>query len=240
MSEPSRTPAAGADVTTPPRTWEGSPLSQAKRVVIDFLQSLFELADRGKCHWDADPKQSEIYIGPIHPMNPEEIARRPALIVYTSPARALNLTIDTYEGDNPLTGEVTYSDLFSSTLGIDCVSSVSEEAEWLSWVVDQHIWLLKNVLRQSGFFEIGRLGTFGAAQVVPLGHESLPIFYQATVAFPFYFQMRYTITPPPVSEVDKLDVKIEAVSTTEGRVDDDPYTVRLVIDEDSGQDAGSG
>ena len=217
----------------PEQSWLGSPLTHARRLALMFLQALFESAPVGKCKWDQDPTKTEIWIGSVLPEDVNNLTARPALVVEVGPASFLNLTIDQFEALDFTTGEVTYSDLVQSTLAIHCLSSSVEEAEWLSWVVGKHTWLLKNCLRQEGFFEVGRRVQFTAAQSLALpGTESWPIVYLKAVTLPFYFQERYTVGPP-VTHRDKFDVQIQAVSTT----GDDPMETRkLSLDGDTDEE----
>ena len=209
-------------VSAPEKTWEGSPLTHARRLTLRFLQALFESAPVGKCHWSVDTDKTEIIIASSLPDDTNVMIIKPAVIVEVGPAAFMNVSIDRLEAIDFDSNRVTYNDLIQASIAIHCLSPSSEESEWLSWIVGKHMWLLKNMMIQEGFFDFGRQVQFTPTQTaaVPSG-DVWPLIYYKSITAPFVFQERYKVELP-TRVVDKFDVEIHAVST----IEDDSVEIR--------------
>lgn len=198
----------------PDRDWVEIPTVQARRVVVEFLQKLFEASPNPALRWVPDsPKKSTILITDSFPTDQQEFGRRPVIVVSTSGAQILHSTIDTLEYESLTGDEKVYSELMSTTIVVTCVSSSELEAEHLGWLVGKYVWLLKNYLRRKGFFDLGR--GIQMSPVTPIGqmvHDSVSTYRIVSVSFPAYFQQRHRVSPM-LREWNKFDVEIGAVST---------------------------
>lgn len=199
--------------TSPERDWVEIPTVQARREVISFLQQLFSVSPNPALKWDPDPEVSGILIVDSIPDDLSIFGRRPVIVVATTGAQIMHLTIDDLEWINPRTGEKIYSTLMSTTMIISCVSSSEIESEHMAWLVAKYVWLLKDQLRRAGFHDIGR--GIQISRTTPFGSmlkDSASVYRQTTVSFPVFFQQRHHVTPP-CKPIKKFDVGFTARST---------------------------
>jgi hypothetical protein len=87
--------------------------------------------------------------------------------------------------------------LIPGTMSINCCSRVPLEAEQLAWIVAEHLWMLRDVMRQWGFYDVGRNLAIGAPS--PPGaiiqNDAGDEWYVVTITSPFQMGRISQITP---------------------------------------------
>lgn len=96
-----------------------------------------------------------------------------------------------------MTGARQKTVLIPGTMSINCCSRVPLEAEQLAWVVAEHLWMLRDVMRQWGFYDVGRNLGIGAPS--PPGaiiqNDGGDEWYVVTITSPFQLGRISQITP---------------------------------------------
>lgn len=148
-----------------PQTPEGqpgedgsSPLVRVQRVMVSFIRGLFAQCPPGAYHWDpetlSNPLQegSELWIGTESPVDPEIVARRPAIVVGRGPAAFHGIGLGDQAYTDLATGAHVKMDMIPTTISINVLSRVPMEAEELAWFVIKHIWNLRDELMRGNSF----------------------------------------------------------------------------------------
>lgn len=190
---PETQPAAGY----PDSSFKYTPMRHLRVMFIRFCQGLFHAAPIGSYHWDPDENITELIISNENKLDPEVISRRPGLSFTRGPIQFYSLGIDDmmyYEWD---IDKKTKGVLVPGTMTINCVSRVPQESEDIAWVVMEHLWLLRHLLMQAGFFEIGRqpqMGSPSPAGSIVAGDQG-DEFTVTSVSVPFQFSRTSSFTP---------------------------------------------
>lgn len=146
-----------------PQTPEGqageegsSPLVRFQRVIVAFVRQLFAQCPPGAYHWEdlENPldEGSEIWIGTESPINPEIVARRPAVVIGRGPAAFHGIGLGDHAYVDTATGAYVKMDMIPTTLNINVVSRVPYEAEELAWFIARHIWVLRDEILRGNTF----------------------------------------------------------------------------------------
>lgn len=197
-------------------TWSGSPLQHAIRSYLAFLQSLFgELKGTDKDNWSysEDDKETRINIGSQTPMDASQVASRPAIIVSSQGVDATGGIIGTLDDLDPLTGRLTYLEMFRSSLGVYAISREPTEAHNIAWFIAESTWALhRTLMSNAGFHQIG----FGIRVGPPLPPGSLvggdlrgPLV-AAPLIVPFTFLRRTSVTPINVPKLNHINLRLRA------------------------------
>ncbi len=163
---------------------------------VSFIQGLFNAAPTGHYHWEPT-EDSEIFVSDENPINAERIGARPAITVTRGPVQAHSLGFDDMEDYSFASGAKTKSMLIPGVMTIHCCSRSDLECERLAWVIFEQIWANREILLQSGLFEVGRGGVVGAPS--PAGsivqNDNGAEFYVVSVTSPFQFNRSVRTTP---------------------------------------------
>lgn len=200
MTKPS---TAATTIRVPQRTWEFNPLIHSRRVVITFLQGLFAEMPAGGYRWNQDSKLTEIVITDVMPVDLDAIGYLPAITCSRGPAQFGRMFIDDLQHENPFTGERRHSDMLSMMLSINCIADKKLVAEHLSWVVGRHLWILRDLLIQRGFHEIGRGARFEPAtaageMITGTGKDD---WRRASVIMPTYYRYSDWVAPASATKL---------------------------------------
>ena len=199
------------NVGFPDSSFKYTPLQHVRVLILSFLQGLFAEAPPGCYRWSPEDALSEIVIRDETPIHVETIGARPAISLTMGSIQFYNLGLDdlfTFDAD---TGRKVKIVLIPGVLSLNCCSRVAIEAHNLAWVVSEHIWLLRELLLKSGFFEIGRGLQVGppspASSIVAgdMGDE----WYASTVSVPFQFGRKSAFTPLGQSIVRNVELSLE-------------------------------
>lgn len=149
------------NATTPegqPGDAGSSPLVRLQRVVVTFIRGLFAQCPPGAYHWDPnsavsqDQEGSEIWVGTDTPINPEIVAKRPAVVVSRGPASFQGIGLGDQAYTDMATGASVKMDMIPTTLVIHVLSRIPVEAEQLAWFIAKHIWLLRSEMMRGNSF----------------------------------------------------------------------------------------
>lgn len=219
MSDSQRIPSGPAQPQGPGE----DPLYHYNRLLVRFLQLVFETFDKGNYHWDPDEELTEIIISDQATMAAETVEKRPAIIVARGPASFGNIAIDQFAGPrlnsregfvpnfDPASGARRHTDLVAASSSFNCLSSNGPEAQRLAWICAMATRRLKRSLMRAGFHRIG--------EEVQVGPESAPgavvqpdsdEIIMVTVSVPFFFQDFWTIEPADKVLLKKLDLALRS------------------------------
>lgn len=180
-----------------PSDWKYSPLQYVRELFAGFYQGLFNAAPNGAYHWNEDDEVSQIYISNEEPVKAATIGKRPSISFTRGPVSFYSLGLDDMLEYDPRTGEKKKSVLVPGTMVINCSSRVKLESEHLAWICAEQLWLHRELLMRSGFFEIGRNAQVsspspaGSIVQADAGDE----WYVTTVSSPFQFYRTSAVTP---------------------------------------------
>jgi hypothetical protein len=182
---------------------------------IRFVQGLFNAAPPGFYHWDEDEQITEIVITNESKLDPEVVYKRPGITFTRGPVQFYSMGIDdliAYEFD---IAKKTKGVLIPGTMSINCVSRVPQEAEDLAWVVAEHVWLLRDLLMQAGFFEIGRNPQIGSPSPAGsiIAQDQGDEFSVVSVSVPYQFSRTSSLTPLGSAIVAGIEQRLTLSST---------------------------
>lgn len=191
-----------------------TPLEQVRTTIISFVQGLFNGSPVGCYHWEADEEVSEIIIRDENPINVETVGIRPAINFTMGESRFYNVGMDDLIGYQFATGKKTKGILVPGVISINVCSRADIEAHNLAWVVAEHVWLLRELLLQQGFFEIGR--GISISPPTPAGsivaNDSSDEFVCSTLSVPWQFARKSAFTPLGHKIVDNICAFVSANS----------------------------
>lgn len=182
--------------TSPSSSWS-NPLLRARWLYVTFIQSLFGFSPRGRHHWDIDEENTDITVTTETPINPEVLHQRPAIAITRAPVAFFQLGFDDMLQFDFTTGRKTKSLLVPGTMVINCCSRNDLESEYLAWVVGEYLWLLRDLLMKTGFYDVGR--NIGIGSPSPAGaivaNDQGDEFYCTAVTSPFHLYRTSEFTP---------------------------------------------
>lgn len=198
-------------------TWSGSPIQHAIRSYVAFLQNLFaELKDTDKdaWHYSDDEKETKINIGMQTPMDAAQVAGRPAIIVSPQGIDSQGGIIGTLDDLDPMTGRVTYLEMFRSGLGVYVISREPTEAHNIAWFIAESTWALhRTLISNAGFHLIG----FNIRVGPPLPPGSLvggdlrgPLV-AAPLMVPYTFLRRCSVVPVNAPKLNHVNLHLRPV-----------------------------
>jgi hypothetical protein len=166
------------------------------------------MAPKGWYHWELDNEETDIIISDENPIKTDTLGKRPCITCTRAPVAFYTLGLDDLLEYNMSTGARKKSVLLPGTMSINCCSRVPLEAEQLAWIVAEHLWMLRDVMRRWGFYDIGRNLTIGAPS--PPGaiiqNDSGDEWYVVTITSPFQMHRMSEVTPLGARVAQEMDV----------------------------------
>lgn len=108
--------------------------------------------------------------------------------------------------------------LIPGTMSVNCCSRVALESEQLAWIVAEHIWMLRDVMRRWGFYDVGRNLAIGSPS--PPGsiiqNDSGDEWFATVITSPF--QMTRTSEVTPLSRKIAKSVEVMLSGQLDGRI----------------------
>jgi len=185
-----------------------NPLRFVREAYVRFIQGLFSMAPKGWYHWELDNEETDIIISDENPIKTDTLGKRPCITCTRAPVAFYTLGLDDLLEYNMSTGARKKSVLLPGTMSINCCSRVPLEAEQLAWIVAEHLWMLRDVMRRWGFYDIGRNLTIGAPS--PPGaiiqNDSGDEWYVVTITSPFQMHRMSEVTPLGARVAQEMDV----------------------------------
>jgi hypothetical protein len=183
---------------TPEVSWAEQPLLMIRKTTLSFLQGLFEQAEVGYFRWSEDLEDSEILITDETPLNLDVVGKRPAISVVRAPVAWGQTSLDELRSIDFKTGGREHTDLLRGTLAINCCARVDHESEYLSWIVANHLWLLRRIfLKGTPIHEFGRgiqIGAPSPAGAIVAG-DTEGEWINTSVSVPYFIQLTSRVTP---------------------------------------------
>jgi hypothetical protein len=187
-----------------------NPLRFVREAYVRFIQGLFYAAPPGQYHWELDHGDTEIVICDENPIKTDVLGKRPGITCTRAPIAFYTLGLDDMLQYNPRTGVRKKTVLLPGTMSINCCSRVPLEAEQLAWIVAENIWLLRDVMRRWGFYDIGRNLAIGSPS--PPGsivqNDSGDEWYAVTITSPFQMNRVSQVYPlgSPIAEAVEMSL----------------------------------
>jgi len=176
-----------------------------------FIQGLLYSAPRGtNYHWNPDPQISEVVITQESPIKQTTLNQRPVISITRAPIGFHHLGFDDQDGYDFRTGAKTKSILVPGTMVINCCSRVDLESEHLAWVIAEHLWLLRDLLLQKGFYDVGRniqVGSPSSPGAIVEG-DSADEWFCTSVTSPYQFSRTSRRTPLSTGIVRAIEVQL--------------------------------
>jgi len=195
--------------------FRASPIEFVRETLIDFLQTLFSYQPKGSYHWSPD-EETDIVIQDEAPVKTEDIGTRPAIALTRAPMRMQTLGLDDMASLDLRTGAKTKAVVVPGTMVMNCCSRVPLESERLAFHAGEHIWILRDVLQKSGFYQIGQdigYGSPSPAGAIVAG-DGADGWYATSVTLPFQVQRTARLTPLGVMMARAIQVRILGLSRT--------------------------
>jgi hypothetical protein len=200
--------------TNPQGLFQGSfkysPLQRVRELYISFVKGLFAASPPGHYHWSPDNEQTEIYISDENPIKADVAGPRPAISFTRGPVQFYTLGFDDMLTFNLKNEQKQKSVLVPGTMTINCCSRVDIEGDNIAWVVAEHLWLLRDLLMKSGFFEVGRQPVIGAPS--PAGsivsNDGGDEWYVTSITCPFQFYRTSQFTPLGQNIVQEIQASL--------------------------------
>ena len=174
-----------------------NPLRFIREAYVRFIQGLFSAAPKGWYHWELSNEETDIIITDENPIKIDTLGKRPCITCTRAPVALYTLGLDDMLSYDMATGARRKSVLIPGTMTVNCCSRVPLEAEQLAWIVSENLWMLRDVLRQWGFYDVGRNLAIGAPS--PAGsivsNDSGDEWYVVSITSPFQIARISQVTP---------------------------------------------
>lgn len=188
--------------TTPegrPSEEGSSPMIRLQKVVVGFIRGLFAQCPPGSYHWEEsgvtsqDQEGSEIWIGTETPIDPEIVAKRPAVVVGRGPAAFHGVGLGDQAYIDLKTGGHVKMDMIPTTVNVNVLAKLPMEAEEIAWFIARHLWVLRNELLRGNTFILytgqrPSLSPPSAAGSLVSGPNTESDWIVVTVSMPVYLQ----------------------------------------------------
>lgn len=184
------------------------PLYHFTRVFASFLQQCFAGFEKGHNRWTEDELSSEIIITAEAPVEKETVEKRPAIVLAMGPSGSANIAIDQLlRKDDITTARRLHTDLVSSTMSVNCISSDPLFARRIAWQSHRFIRAFKRSLMRSGMHRVGEEMQIGSpsppgALVAPEVTNEVSL---VTLSVPFYFQDWWAVEPVDKNLLKRVD-----------------------------------
>jgi hypothetical protein len=165
----------------------------------------------GGYHWTPD-ETSEIYLSAAGPVHVKEIGMRPAVTLTCGPLQFVSVGLDDMTGYSFDTGRKEKTVLVVGTMSINCSARVPIQSRQISWIIWEHIWLLREILLRAGFFDIGRsmmIGATTSADQIIVGDQG-DEWVNTPVLCPFQFSRTSSFTPLGQHMVAGIEASVQA------------------------------
>lgn len=194
---PSKLKGIGPRGAQPLSGFRETPLQQVRELYISFVQGLFAACPPGYYHWAPTLEETEIVITDENPINVSVIGKRPAISFARGPVQLTSLGLDDMLSYDMQTGKKQKSVLVPGVMSINCLSRNDQESENLAWWVAEGIWMHRERLLKSGFFEIGRHIQIGrpSAPGQIVSDDGASEWYVTVAQSPFQFYRTSSNTP---------------------------------------------
>jgi hypothetical protein len=182
-----------------------------RRTVLAFLQGLFEHADFGCFHWSEILEETEIVITDESPIKLDVVGERPAITVLRAPIQWGKTSLDQMRSIDAKTNGRTHMDLLSGHLSINCCSKNELESEYISWIVANHMWMLRRLMIKNTYIhDIGQgvgIGSVSPAGALVQG-SSEGEWHSTPVNVPFYLQNNFSISPVNQTLLNQIGISL--------------------------------
>jgi len=191
-----------------------NPLQHVRYLYAVFVQGVFYSLPRGSFHWEESLQDTEIVITAESPLQLGTLNDRPGITFTRSPVSFFQLGFDDMLLLDAKTGKKTKSLLIPGTMVINCCSKNDLESEQLAWVTAEKIWLLRDLLMQQGFYDIGRslqVGSPSQAGAIVQG-DGADEWFCTSIVSPYHFYRTSSFLPlgrPILHEID-INMRAEA------------------------------
>jgi hypothetical protein len=142
-------------------------------------------------------EETDIVVSDENPIKTDTLGKRPCISCTRGPVALYTLGLDDVLQYNLTSGAKKKTILLPGTISINCCSRVPLEAEQLAWVVAEHLWMLRDVMRRWGFYDVGRNLAIGAPS--PPGsiiqNDGGDEWYVVTITSPFQISRISQTTP---------------------------------------------
>jgi hypothetical protein len=176
----------------PESSFTYNPLTHTRVLFVRFFQGLFAAAPSGvgAFHWSPHAEETELVISDEEVIQPDVIEKNPAITLARGPIMFQSMGLDDMEQYDMQTGQKTRGMLIPGTMTVNCISRESLESEQLAFFAADHLWILREVMLEQGFFDVGRniqLGSpspAGAIIANERGHEFISTAFTVQYMFP--------------------------------------------------------
>lgn len=194
---PTRVPRTEPRGALPSSSFKYNPLQHIRYLYTVFVQGLFYTSPKGAYHWAPALEDTEIVITAESPLHLETLNDRPGITFTRAPVGFRHLGFDDMLKTDVASGQKTKGLLIPGTMFVNCCSRNDLESEHLAWVTAEHIWLLRDMLMQQGFYDIGRniqVSSPSKAGTIVEG-DGGDEWFCTSITSPFQFQRTSQFTP---------------------------------------------
>jgi hypothetical protein len=194
-----------------------NPLRFVREAYVRFIQGLFYAAPKGWYHWEPDLESTDIVISDENPIKTDTLGKRPGVTCTRAPVALYSVGLDDMLSYNLKTGAKRKTIIIPGTMSINCCSRVPLEAEQLAWIVAEHLWVLRDVMRPYGFYDVGRnisIGSPSAPGSIIQG-DGADEWYVVALTSPF--QLSRISGTTPLSQSIASSVEMTLRGTIHGR-----------------------
>jgi hypothetical protein len=153
---PLKTVSTSEQANLPGSEFRRNPLQHLRWLYTRFVQGLFWYCPKGQYHWEPSLDDTEIVVTNEHPVQIETLGSRPCVTFSRAPLQFFSIGIGDMLAYNMQTGATRKTVLIPGTMVINVSSKNMIEADNLAFFVAEHLWLLRDMLMQEGFYDVGR------------------------------------------------------------------------------------
>ena len=204
---PTRIPRTEPRGARPRSSFSINPLQHVRYLYAIFVQGVFYSLPRGEFHWESDLQDTEIVITAESPLFLGTLNDRPGITFTRAPVSFFQLGFDDMLNLNDRTGKKTKSLLIPGTMIINCCSKNDLESEQIAWTTAEKLWLLRDLLMQQGFYDVGRnlqVGAPSKAGTIVEG-DGADEWFCTSIVSPYHFYRTSSFLPlgrPVLHEIE--------------------------------------
>jgi len=127
-------------------SWAGSPVLYIRQIITGFIQGIYENVSEANYRWSDDPNASKIFISASTPVDAKAFGQRPVIAVSRSAIQFSATAIGGIESMSAKDGSIVRSDMLTTMLIAQHISTKEAEAEEMAFYTFEQVWANQEVL----------------------------------------------------------------------------------------------
>lgn len=210
----SKIPETSATPLYPETSFTHNPLMHLRALFVRFVQGLFAQAPPGAYHWSPDDELTELYVSGEGEISPMVLERKPGVSFIRGPMQFHSVGIDDRLSYDAALDQKTKAALLPGTMTINGIARTDLESEHIAFIIAEHIWLLCDLIKKMGVYDIGRGIQIGAPSKAGniIADDRGNEFYATPISVPFQLSRMSSFTPLGRTIIQSISQRLQLVN----------------------------